>query len=67
MLDRRLRADRIVQRDHLVVFALRLGRDPYVRAALAHPLVAQAAQRRHEGGAAHVARELQAARTSSLT
>ena len=56
-----------VQRNHLVVFAALLRRDAHVRAALTHLLVAHPAKRRHEGGAAHVARELQATSTSSLT
>ena len=63
----RLRADRIVQRDHLMVLAAFVRRDAHVRAALAHLLVAYPAQRRHERGAAHVARKSQATSTSSRT
>ena len=62
-----LRADRIVQRDHLMVLTPRLRGDAHVRAALAHLLVAHPAQRRHERGAAHVARKPQATSTSSRT
>ncbi len=62
---RRLRADRIVQRDHLVVLAVFLRCDTHMRATLTHPLVTQSAKRRHERGAAVVAREPQAIRTPS--
>lgn len=56
----RLRADRFVQRDHLVILATFLCRDTHVRAAPTHPLVTQSARRRHERGAADVARDPQA-------
>lgn len=61
------RPDGIVQRDHLMVFAALLCRDPDMRAALTHFLVAQSAQRRHQGGTADIARQLHATRTSSRT
>ena len=41
----RLRPDRIVQRDHLMVFAAFLRRDAHMRAALTHPLVTHPAER----------------------
>ena len=62
-----LGADRIVQRDDLMVLAAFSCRDAHVRAALTHPLVTQPAKRRDERGAAHVAREPQATSTSSRT
>ena len=50
-----------------MVLAALLRRDAHMRAALTHLVVAQTAKRRHEGGAADVARRLHATRTSSRT
>ena len=50
-----------------LVFAAFMGGDAHVSAALPHLLVAQPTKRRDEGGAAHVAGELHATRTSSRT